>query len=344
MARSTRGSVKWFTIVWTAILMLFTDAVRAANTSIFDPASGNADSIADIFYVVLGVTGAIFVVVFAAMIVFMIRYRMRPGASEAEPPQIYGSWPIEVAWTVTPVLIIFVLFLIIFRSVLEQRPGEAPEHAITVRVVGHQWWWDFQYPDHGVVTANELHLPLGPGEQAGSVFLDLESADVIHSFWVPRLTGKTDLVPNRVNHMWFEPQQVGTYLGQCAEYCGTQHAKMLLRVIVHSQDDFQEWVDNQKQPAVNDPTVDEGRRLFLSMACANCHTIRGTTAAGTFAPDLTHLMSRETIASGAADNNREELTAWITDPNTIKSGSKMPDMHLTKAQVERIVDYLETLR
>jgi cytochrome c oxidase subunit 2 len=332
-------------VALVAVTLLATAEVALAESnSIFDPASYNSQKISEIFYLVLAITGLIFVVLFGAIVFFVLRYRTRDDESELEPPQIYGSWPIEVAWTIAPMLIIFVLFLIVIRSVNEQRPERAPADALTVNVVGHQWWWAFEYSDLGFVTANELHVPIGDEEHPRSVFLKLESADVAHSFWVPRLGGKTDLIPNRVNTMWFAPSEAGVFTGQCAEYCGTQHTKMLLRVIVESPREFEQWVENEKKPAVDDPAAAEGRRLFLSLSCASCHTIRGTNASGTLGPDLTHLMSRQTIGAGAAVNDRTNLMKWIRDPHVFKSGCHMPAMKLTAENVEIVVSYLETLR
>jgi len=348
--RSTSSDVRtrlcgiYFAVLFFTILCPSGKLAFAESTSIFDSASHNSDAIVDVFYLVLAITGLIFVAVFGAIIGFVWRFRKRKDQNDAEPPQIYGSWPIEIAWTITPVLIIFVLFLLVIRSVDEQRPSRAPRDALRVRVVGHQWWWSFEYPALEIVTANELHVPIGEVDHPRSVFLDLESADVVHSFWVPRLGGKTDLVPNRINTMWFNPRQTGVFYGQCAEYCGTQHAKMLLRVIVESPEDFEAWAENERKPAVNDPAVADGRRLLLKLACANCHTIRGTDARGTAGPDLTHLMSRQTIAAGSAPNDHEHLTRWIQDPRMIKTGCYMPDMKLSSAQITLIVSYLETLR
>jgi cytochrome c oxidase subunit 2 len=176
----------------------------------------------------------------------------------------------------------------------------------------------------------------------------LESADVAHSFWVPQLAGKTDLIPNRVNMTWIEPKQVGTYLGNCAEYCGTQHARMLLRVIVHEPDDFARWAGQQaaaqQQNPAEDAQVKAGRDVFFSSSCVNCHTIGGTSARGRFGPDLTHLMSRDTLASGAAPNTPEKLRAWVRDPQTIKDGSLMPNMQLTEQDLDQLVAYLLTLK
>jgi cytochrome c oxidase subunit 2 len=221
---------------------------------------------------------------------------------------------------------------------------QAPPDSLKVTVIGHQWWWEFRYPDLGVVTANELHVPVSSPAQRKLTFLRLESMDVAHSFWVPQLAGKTDLIPNRVNMMWIEPKETGTYLGNCAEYCGTQHARMLLRVIAHEPDDFARWVSAQRQNGVEDAQVKAGRDVFFATACVNCHTIAGTTAKGRFGPDLTHLMSRDTLASGAAPNTPEKMRAWMRDPQTIKDGALMPNMQLSDKELDQIVAYLLTLK
>src|SRR5262249_15129002 len=175
-------------------------------------------------------------------------------------------------------------------------------------------------------------------------FLKLLSADTDHSFWVPQLAGKTDLIPNHPNSMWMDPHRTGTFLGQCAQYCGTQHAKMLLRVSVDSPEDFQAWVHAQQQPAVQDEKAIAGRRIFETTACINCHTINGTAANGRFGPDLTHLMSRSTIASGAAVNTPEKLRLWIKKPDAIKPGSLMPAMQLSDADLDALMGYMQTLQ
>jgi cytochrome c oxidase subunit 2 len=219
-----------------------------------------------------------------------------------------------------------------------------PTSAIEVTVIGHQFWWEFRYPALGVVTANELHVPVSDSSHPTPTFMKLLSADTDHSFWVPRLAGKTDLIPNRVNKMWIDPHEVGVYVGQCAQYCGMQHAKMLLRVYVDSPEQFQQWVQAEKKPAQSSDAVDEGRRVFETTACINCHTVSGTVADGRFGPDLTHLMSRDTIASGAAPNTPENLKTWIQNPDAIKPGSLMPAMKLNDHDLGALTAYLETLR
>ena len=170
------------------------------------------------------------------------------------------------------------------------------------------------------------------------------TACLVPCFWVPRLAGKTDLIPGRVNATWFQTDQPGLYVGQCAEYCGTQHAKMLLRVIVDSPRDFDSWLENERKPAAEEPDGSAGRAAFLSQSCVNCHRVRGTPARGTYAPDLTHLMRRETIASGMVPNTPENLRRWVENPHTIKPGCLMPAFRLTSRGYDDIVSYLLTLR
>ena len=314
------------------------------GTSIFEPAGAPADAIRTLSLLVLGVTAAIFVIVGALLVYCLIRYRRRPDDDGREPPQVYGSNPVELAWTVVPVIIVFVLITTAIRSTYEIQAAPPPPDSLQVRVVGHQWWWEFQYPALGVITANELHIPVSDPAHPTPTYLTLESADVAHSFWIPELSGKTDLIPNRRNVMWMAPAAPGTYLGQCAEFCGTQHAHMLLRVVVHPPDDFQRWVQAQRQPAARNPQTEPGRRVFEATACVSCHTVRGTNANGTFGPDLTHLMSRETIGAGAAQNDLASLRAWVEDPNRLKPGALMPAMQLTQPQLDQVVSYLASLR
>jgi cytochrome c oxidase subunit 2 len=221
---------------------------------------------------------------------------------------------------------------------------DAPEPANSIKVtaIGHQFWWEFQYPQYGFTTANELHVPVSDPKAPTPTYMKLSSADVIHSFWVPRLAGKTDLIPSRVNEMWIDPSKPGMYEGQCSQFCGTEHAKMLLRVYVQPRADFDEWVKNQQQAAV--ATEVQGQHVFESQACINCHAVKGTIANGRFGPDLTHLMSRDTIASGAADNTPDNLRRWIENPEVFKSGSNMPAMNLTPDQLTQVTAYLTTLK
>ena len=311
---------------------------------VFDPVSAPADAIVDVATLVLAVTAGIFAVVVGLLVTSIVRFRRRPGDDGSEPPQVYGSDQIELAWTVLPILVVFVLSLVTARTIYAVQGAAEPPRALEVTVVGHQWWWEIRYPALGITTANELHVPVGEGAEPTATFLDLESADVAHSFWVPRLAGKTDLLPNRRNRMWIAPREPGLYVGNCAEFCGTQHAHMLLRVVAQSRADFDRWVAAQQEPAGVDPALAAGRRVFETTACINCHSVRGTVATGRFGPDLTHLASRETLAAGAAAMDRASLRAWIEDPDRVKPGALMPAMKLEESRVEALVDYLMALR
>ena len=313
-------------------------------TSIFSPVSSPADSIFGLSLFVLSVAAVIFIVVFSLLVYSVIRFRKREGDDGPEPPQVYGSNQVELAWTVIPVLIVVTLFMATVRVIAGIQNASPPSNAVEVVAIGHQYWWEFRYPALKVVTANELHVPLSDPNHPTPTFIKLLSADTNHSFWVPRLAGKTDLIPNRVNGTWIDPHETGVYLGQCAQYCGTQHAKMLLRVYVQTRDEFNRWIQEQIQPArITDP-ISQGRRIFETTACINCHTVAGTVADGRFGPDLTHMMSRETIASGAAPNTPENLRLWIRNPAAIKPGCKMPAMALSDQEINAVASYLETLR
>ncbi len=312
--------------------------------NIFDPQSTPADSLFHLSMFVLVICGLIFVVVATLLVYAVVKFRARADDSAHEPPQVYGSTQIELAWTVIPILIVVVLVLATTRVIHAVQDAKKPPNVVEVIAIGHQFWWEFRYPALGVVTANELHIPVSDPANPSPTFLKLLSADTDHSFWVPQLAGKTDLIPNRVNEMWMDPHRTGIFLGQCAQYCGTQHAKMLLQVSVDSPEDFRNWVNAQKLPAKQDDSVSAGRKVFETTACINCHAVAGTAATGRFGPDLTHMMSRRTIAAGVAENTPENLGMWIQDPDMIKPGSLMPAMKLSDADLDALVRYLETLR
>jgi cytochrome c oxidase subunit 2 len=313
-------------------------------TNIFRPFATPAVAERDLGVFVISITGAIFVVVSALLIYTIVRFRRKPEDDQRqEPAQVYGSNQIEIAWTFIPLLIVFILIGVTARVIAVVQgasPGPAPVHA---RIIGHQWWWEVHFPDLGVVTANEIHLPVA-GLSGPATMVQLESVDVIHSFWVPQLAGKLDAIPNRANALWVDPSEPGTYLGNCAEYCGTQHANMLLRVTVEPINEFLAWAAAQKAP-VNETTQDvEGRQVFESLSCVNCHAVRGTPANGTFGPDLTHVGSRQTLAAGMIPNTPRNLRAWVNDPQEMKPGSLMPNMKLTSHELDSVVSYLVSLK
>jgi cytochrome c oxidase subunit 2 len=315
----------------------------SSTPSIFDPRSTPAESIYHLSHFVLAITGLIFLVVFTLLAYATVKFRSGNANTNREPAQVYGSTQIELAWTIIPILIVVVLFFATARVIHAIQDAPKPATAVEVTAIGHQFWWEFRYPALGVVTANELHVPVSDPEHPTPTFLKLLSADTDHSFWVPQLAGKTDLIPNRLNQMWIDPRQTGVYLGQCAQYCGTQHAKMLLRVSVDTPETFDAWIRGQKASANRDDKEARGRGIFETTACVNCHAVGGTNATGRFGPDLTHLMSRSTIAAGAAENTNENLRLWIQNPDAIKPGSLMPAMKLSDEDLDALVRYLETL-
>lgn len=316
----------------------------SSPTSIFDPASTPARSIFGLSIFVLAVTAVIFVVVFSLLVYTVIKFRQRDTHDHHEPPQVYGSTQVEMAWTVIPLNVVLFLFLATARVVHGIQDTAKPSEAVEVTAVGHQFWWEFRYPGLNVTTANELHVPVSDPAHPTPTFLTLLSADTDHSFWVPRLAGKTDLIPNHPNRMWIEPQESGIYLGQCAQYCGIQHAKMLLRVYVQPKAEFDRWIQEQSQSVTMTDSVSKGRAVFETSPCLDCHKVRGIAGNGTYGPDLTHLMRRETIGSGAALNTPGNLRKWIRDPSSIKPGAKMPALQLTPQQIDDVTSFLETLR
>jgi cytochrome c oxidase subunit II len=322
------------------------------NVSICSPASPNAQSIVNLGILGCAVTVLIFIVVEGVLFYTIWRFRQTPGDPAAEPAQVYGSQPVEIAWTAAPAMVVLFLVLVTTRTLWETvsvppspHPGDG---ALFVTVVGRQWWWEYNYESYdgrklNFTTANELHIPVSGEGTPRPVYLALKSADVCHSYWVPRLAGKVDLIPGRTNWITLQTDERGLFHGQCAEYCGDQHAKMLLRVNVDAPADFDRWLEHQAQPAVDDPTVRDGKQAFLTQSCINCHRVRGTPANGSYAPDLTHLMSRDTLASGILPNTPENLAAWIRDPQALKAGCLMPAFGLSTRDQELIVQYLLTL-
>jgi cytochrome c oxidase subunit 2 len=313
-------------------------------TGIFAPASSAARSVFELSLMVYAISGAVFVVVVGLLTYSLLKFRKRRADDGREPPQVYGSKHIELAWTIIPTLTVLVLFLASARVIYAMQDPRARPDDIEVNVVGHQFWWEYRYPQLGVVTANELHVPASDPQRSTRIVLHLYSADTVHSFWVPRLAGKTDVIPNFPNTMWFDPDQPGLYLGQCAQYCGAQHAKMLLRVYVEPRSDFEQWVEAQRRPVVDSPEAAQGRELFERTACMSCHTIAGSAASGRFGPDLTHLMSRDTLAAGIIPNTRENLRRWIERPDSFKPAALMPAMGFSDRELDAVTDYLMTLR
>jgi len=314
--------------------------------NMFRPLATPARLVSDLSELTVVICLSVFVIVSGLLAFTIIRFGWREGDSRSEPPQVYGSNQVEIAWTVIPILIVFVLSMSTARVTAAVQNHTIPKDALYVTVIGHQWWWEFQYPDYKITTANELHVPLSTMAQPKLTSLTLKSADVSHGFWVPQLAGKTDVIPNRTNTMWMDPEETGIYLGNCSEYCGTQHAKMEVRVIVDTPEDFDKWVKQQQALAAGSDTTqpDANRDAFLASPCIVCHAVNGTSAMGTIGPDLTHLMSRQTLLAAETPNNAANLRDWIKDPQRLKPGNKMPTAQLTDTQLDQIVTYLTTLK
>ena len=286
-----------------------------------------------IFWWALGV----FVVVEGLLLFSVLRFRHRQGAPE--PKQHHGHTALEIAWTLAPALILVFIAVPTVRTIFAT--DKAPADAVHVQVTGHQWWWEYHYPDLGVVTANELHLPVGR-----PVAVDITSADVIHSWWTPALGGKRDATPNRHTHLVFRPDSIGTYMGQCVEYCGVSHANMRLRTIVESDSAYQAWVAGQHatpaSPAKGSP-AEAGRQAFQRYGCIGCHTVAGFSS-GVIGPNLTHVGSRTTIAGSTMMNTEQHLRDWIGNPPAMKPGSMMPNMHVSAPDISALVAYLQSLK
>ncbi|MCL6640634.1 MAG: cytochrome c oxidase subunit II [Candidatus Rokubacteria bacterium] len=265
----------------------------------------------------------------------LLRYRGRPGAPV--PRQTRGHTALEIGWTLAPALVLLVIAVPTIQVVFRTQ-GAATPGALEVVVRGWQWWWEFRYPELGVVTANELHLPAGR-----PAVLRLEGTDVIHSFWVPQLGGKRDVIPGRTNQITLTPDTPGVYPGQCAEFCGASHANMRMLVVVHPPGDFERWVVGQRAPA-REPAGEAaaGKAVYTRSACVGCHTIRGVSA-GVVGPDLTHFGSRRTVGAGLLPATLDNVAAWVRDPEAIKPGVKMPALGLTEAEARALAAYLLSL-
>ena len=319
------------------LLLFLAGCAEDAPQDFLEPEGPIARQIDGLQKPVFYVAGVVFVLVQGLAIYAVIRFRHRE--DRPEPVQIHGNTRLEIAWTLIPALILLVIAVPTIRTIFDL--SDKPDNPVNVTVIGHQFWWEYRYDDLGVVTANELHLPTGR-----DVELTLESVDVIHSFWVPKLAGKTDVIPGRTNRMKLSADNPGRYLGQCAEFCGISHANMRLVAVAHRPADFDAWVRGQRalapEPAPGSPAVD-GKALFTAKGCAGCHTVEGVSR-GTLGPNLTHLQSRRTFAGAMFDLNTERLRAWLRNPPEEKPGAKMPNLGLAPDDINKLIAYLETLR
>ena len=300
----------------------------------FDTAAKQAADIAHLFDFVLGITIFLLGVVVVSMVWIIIRYR---GSRGHAPSQRQDNFALEVTWTVIPLLMVCAIFAYSV-NVMHRVQRPADDRPPNLRIVAHQWFWQVEYPQLGVVAANEIHVPVGE-----DLLIRLESADVIHDFWVPRLDRKIDATPGWPVHLWLNVTKPGTYFGTCAEYCGAGHAYMHILVIAHHPEEFMAWATEQAEPhpGPTSAAAEQGREIFLGRTCSRCHAIKGTPADGDVGPDLTHLGTRQTIAAGAATNTPDTLTRWLHNPDSIKPGSNMPNLQLTDDEVNKLVAYLE---
>jgi cytochrome c oxidase subunit 2 len=310
--------------------------------SVIHPVGPQAGRIDSLWWLMLGVSTAVYLVVLAFLFGAVFRRRADDATNEATAQR-----RMTVVVSIGAALTVAILFVFLIEDfavgrTLAAAPAKRP---LTIEVTGYQWWWKVTYPDsvpsRSVQTANEIHVPVGQ-----PVLIRGDARDVIHSFWVPNLHGKKDFIPGKHATTWFQADTPGVYRGQCAEFCGHQHAKMALFVIAEPRERFDAWLDRQRQPAPEpgNSLTRKGREVFLAGSCAMCHNITGTTATGQVAPDLTHVAGRMTIAAGSLPNSRGNLAGWVIDPQRIKPGVKMPPNNLAAGDLQALLAYLETLR
>ena len=356
----TRLSLKVLALLGMAGVALLAACSKTQTQSTFSPVGDVAKDQEFLLWVVIIAAIFVLVTVQGALIYTLIRFRRKPEHGNAIPEQTHGNTRLEIAWTVAPVIVLAIVAVPTVDTLVDLAQ-EPPADALHITAVGHQWWWEFQYPEQDFTASNELHIPVGR-----PVSITLESADVIHSFWIPKIAGKVDMVPNNTNTLptfIVSAGDEGTYLGQCAELCGTAHALMRFRVIVQTPADFEAWVAAQQAPPV-EPTSElaqSGMEIFVGAgACTLCHIVGGTnleleetTPRVRKGPNLTHYASRQTLAAGMLDNTAHNLTRWLEDPNELKPDNLMsaeapvyitPALALDDSQIAALVAYLQSLK
>lgn len=320
---------------------------------VLDPASPQAEAINDLFLQVLLISAIIFAIVAGLILIAISRGRRK----QTLPEQDFGSEKTEIAWMVGPVIIVIWLvaisanLVITLNAIPKADPdGKTDLSEIDLIVTGHQWWWEVEYPKSGVISANEIYIPVGK-----KLRVQISSDDVIHCFWVAQLGRKIDAIPGRENYIWLEASEPGSYQGRCSEYCGAQHAWMNFKVYAVSNKEYEQWLASENkaaaQPKLLSPlaSADEqlafaGKQFFFQATCQQCHTIEGTPAKARIGPDLTHFASRKEIGAGVIENSPENLALWLKDPQALKPGCKMPDFKLNEEHLKQLVAYLETLK
>jgi cytochrome c oxidase subunit 2 len=344
---SVRIRVALGVITALAIALLSTTAALADGPWPNDPQGPQARAIADLYWFMFAAAVLVLAIVDGGIIYAGIKFRERPGHVAR---QFHGHNLLELTWTVIPTLMVVSFSVLSWQKLDFINNTRGGDVGMVIQAEGSQWQWTFSYPHEDrfklleghLRTAEELHVPVGM-----KVRIELSAKDVIHSFWVPSIGGKKDAVPGRATELWIQADRPGTYKGQCLEFCGDGHADMLITLVAHPQNEYNAWAMKAVQDAnvPLDPNTKVGRELFLSLACAGCHTIKGTTAGGKVGPELTHLMSKRTIAGGALSPvNAENLRRWISNPPAVKPGTLMPKLDLSQKQIDDIVLFLQTLK
>lgn len=339
------------------IALFASGCAKDAPQTVLEPEGPVARQLDKLWDPVFLVATVVFVIIHVLLLVIIVKFRRR--SDDDAPVQTHGNAKAELAWTIAPALVLAILGFLTVGTIFDINERPAGADVEQVKVIGHQWWWEYQYGEHDIVTANELVIPVG-----APVDLELTSDDVIHSFWPPKLAGKVDTIPGRTNHMTVQADRPGMYWGQCAEYCGESHGWMRLRVRALSAADYEQWIEDQQKeqdeilaageapPAAEEGVAlsDEelaanGYSIFMGTGgCAGCHTVAGTPAAGKIGPNLTHLFSRSTFAGSIFDLNEENLRKWLRDPQAEKPGNKMQIRNLSEEEITQLIAYLETLK
>ncbi len=304
-----------------------------AKSSALNPFGPAASMISDLLWIMLVVFGGIFLLVLILLSLAILRRRWQ---TTPRPP-LGDTTFIALGGLVMPVVILIPLLI---YTLLVTRKLHPPEEALVIRLTGYMWWWDVQYPDQDITIANEIYVPVGQ-----SVRLEMTSGDVIHSFWPPSLSGKTDLIPGQITRHWLQVDQAGSYRAQCAEFCGLQHARMALMVIAVTPEDFAAWVAQRQKPQIlaDNPTLQQGQKAFMDEGCGECHTIRGTPAQGKVGPDLTHIGSRSSLGAGVIANSYGSLAGWVANPQALKPGNRMPPSYIKAEDYHPLITYLMSL-
>ena len=334
--------------VAAAAVSAFVLSACAGSQSVLDPAGPSNRSVNRLFWAMLIVSSIIWLAVTLAAF-WAALSRRRTTREDLEPivtpPNEEHRRHTGIVTGLVGTTVIILLLFLVYDFTVGRALAERPNRAITMEIIGHQWWWEVHYndpdPSKLIVDANELHIPAGEPVQ-----VKLTSRDVIHSFWVPNIIGKRDLIPGYTSSLFLNADKPGVYRAQCAEFCGTEHAKMALTVVVHSPADFANWLATARQPASmpNDSSALEGRKVFLAGPCSTCHAITGEPAYGTVGPNLTHLASRKTLGAGTLTNTRGNLGGWVVDPQSIKPGVRMPSNQIAPKDLRHLLDYLQTLK